>query len=307
MSLSNKRKKSIVLLGVMLALLALLLPLTVAADEEFSCGDPYTPIYEIQGDGYESPFHSWPQTVIITEGIVTVDLQESSELSGFFIQDKKGDKDSDTSDGLFVYHGDSWSPSFDPSVGDLVRVEGEIDEQWGLTRMENLSAGIVCDTGVDLAATNVFARDFTANAESYEGMYVRFPRPLAVTDTYNLHTFGEVWLAEKGVVEQPTNEYPVGDDAEDLAFDNMDRSVLLDDSSNNTYDEIEIVPYTNKEGTLRLGDTVNPLVGAVSYGFGNYRIMTQDPAAVKFVTTSGRPGDPNTKGNLVIDSFNVLN
>ena len=30
-------------------------------------------------------------------------------------------------------------------------------------------------------------------------------------------------------------------------------------------------------GTLRLGDTVNPLVGAISYAFGNYRIQPQDP------------------------------
>jgi predicted extracellular nuclease len=294
------------LLTISLALA--LLPFTSAvaapkADEHGACGDPFTPIYEIQGSEWESPFHG---DVVVTEGIVTVDLQQSSQLSGFFIQDRKGDKDPATSDGLFVYHRDYWSPSFDPSVGDLVRVQGTIDEQYGLTQMEYLDAGTVCDTGFQPVATNVFTRDFTANAESYEGMYVRFPRPMVVTDTYNQHSYGEVWLAEKGVVEQPTNEYPVGSDSAELAADNMARSVLLDDSS--TWSYPDTVPYTRDEGTLRLGDKVkNPLVGAINYSYGNYRIQPQDPASVRFVPQNARPAEPNTKGDLVVASANVLN
>jgi predicted extracellular nuclease len=293
--------KAISIKVVILVLLAMLLPLTAAADDD-NCGDPFTPIYEIQGDGWSSPFDG---DVVITEGIVTVDLQKSSELSGFFIQDPTGDGDPATSDGLFVYHRDYWSPSFDPSVGDIVRVQGEIDEYWGLTQMEWLDTGTICDSGFEPVPTNVFARDFNASSESYEGMYVRFPRPMAVTDTYNLHSYGEVWLAEKGVVEQPTNEYPVGSDSEALAADNMARSVLLDDSS--TWSNPDPVPYAGEEGTLRLGYTVNPLVGAIYYSYGNYRIQPQDPASVKFVPHKGRPGEPKTKGNLVIASANVLN
>ena len=293
---------------LILALALALAPYTSAfaapnLDEHGVCGDPFTPIYEIQGSGSESDFHG---DVVVTEGIVTVDLQKSSQLSGFFIQDRFGDGDSATSDGLFVNHRDSWGPSFDPSVGDLVRVKGTIDEQFGLTQMEWLDAGTVCGTGFQPVATNVFARDFNANAEAYEGMYVRFPRQMFVTDTFNQHRFGEVWLAEKGVVEQPTNEYPVGPDAAALAEDNMARSVLLDDSS--TWSNPSPVPYTNAEGTLRLGDIVNPLVGAINYSFGNYRIQPQDPASVKFVSQNARPpAEINTYGNLVIASANVLN
>jgi predicted extracellular nuclease len=272
------------------------------ADGHGACGTSFTPIYEIQGDGAESDFHG---DVVVTEGIVTVDLQKSSQLSGFFIQDAYGDDDPATSDGLFVYHRDSWSPAFDPSVGDLVRVMGTIDEQFGLTQMEDLDAGTVCETGLEPEATNVFARDFTANAEAYEGMYVRFPRQMYVTDTFNQHRFGEVWLAEKGVVEQPTNEYPVGPDSAALAADGMARSVLLDDSS--TWSNPNPVPYANAEGTLRLGDFVNPLVGAINYSFSNYRIQPQDPASVRFVAQNARPVEPKTYGDLVVASANVLN
>ena len=266
------------------------------------CGDPFIPIYGIQGDGWSSPFDG---DMVVSEGIVTVDLQKSSQLSGFFIQDRKGDGDPATSDGLFVNHTDYWSPSFNPSVGDLVRVLGTIDEQYGQTQMEWLEWAAICDTGFQLNPTNVFARDFNANAESYEGMYVRFPRQMFVTDTYNQHRFGEIWLAEKGVVEQPTNEYPVGPDAEAFAEDNMARSVLLDDSS--TYEYPNTIPYVGKDGTLRLGDTVNPLVGAINYAFSEYRIQPQDPGSVRFIPRNARPGEPNNKGNLVIASANVLN
>ena len=302
MHLIRKKLKVISFSIVVIALLAMLLPLSVAADGHGVCGDPYTPIYEIQGDGWESPFHG---DDVVTEGVVTVDLQKSSELSGFFIQDKTGDGDPATSDGLFVNHRDTWSPEFDPSVGDLVRVKGTIDEQFGLTQMEWLDAGTICGTGFPPFATNVFVREFNANPEAFESMYIRFPRPMTVTDTFNLHRFGEVWLGEKGVVEQPTNEYPVGTDAEAFAADNMNRSILLDDSS--TWSNPNPVPYTNDEGTLRLGDTVNPLVGAISYAFSNYRIQPQDPASVKFVALNSRPAEPKTMGNLVVASANVLN
>jgi predicted extracellular nuclease len=302
MHLSNKRVKVLLVKAVTIILLAMLLPMSVAADEHGACGDPFTPIFEIQGDGWSSPFHG---DVVVTEGIVTVDLQKSSQLSGFFIQDLNGDGDPATSDGLFVYHRDYWSPAFNPSVGDYVRVMGEIDEQYGFTQMEYLDEGTVCGSGYKLNPTNVFARDFNVNAESYEGMYVRFPRPMVVTDTYNLHVYGEVWLAEKGVVEQPTNEFPVGTEAEAFAADNMALSVLLDDSS--TWRNIDPVPFVGETGTLRLGYTVNPLVGAINYSYGNYRIQTQDPSAVKFVPLNSRPDEPKTKGNLVVASANVLN
>ena len=64
------------------------------------CRDPYTPIYDFQGDGDESPLHDFPQIIVTTEGIVTVDKQTSGELSGFFIQDPRGDGDPATSDGI---------------------------------------------------------------------------------------------------------------------------------------------------------------------------------------------------------------
>ncbi|TNF77516.1 MAG: hypothetical protein EP299_04605, partial [Acidobacteria bacterium] len=66
----KKTKNRLPIAVVLLPLLAILLPLSAAADEHGDCGDPFTPIYEVQGDGADSPLHG---EVVVTEGIVTVD------------------------------------------------------------------------------------------------------------------------------------------------------------------------------------------------------------------------------------------
>ncbi len=293
------------LLGILVAgfMIVAVLPIAAAASDHGGCGDPFTPIYEIQGDGDDSPIDG--EEGVVTEGVVTVDLQRSDQLSGFFIQDRRGDGNAATSDGIFVSHRDTWSPAFDPSVGDLVRVRGEIDEQFGNTQIEFLDEATICRSGLVIHPTVLDARTYDANAESVEGMLVRFPGPLEVTDTFNLHRFGEVWLGESTVVEQPTNEFPTGPDATAFADDNMARSFLLDDGS--TASNPLPVPYFHGGETLRLGDSVRRLTGAINFSFGNYRVQPQDASAVVFEPTNPRPGVPNVGGNLKVASFNVLN
>jgi len=125
-----------------------------------------------------------------------------------------------------------------------------------------------------------------------------------VTDTFNLPNFGEVWIAAGGVVEQPTNEFSVGDPAlKTLADDNMARSIILDDGSTSTPAE---VPYLPTDGTLRLGDTTTGVTGAMHYSFGQFRI--NPTVDVTFVPTNLRPATaPNVGGEIVIATANVLN
>ncbi|HSF86300.1 MAG TPA: ExeM/NucH family extracellular endonuclease [Acidimicrobiia bacterium] len=291
------------LLGTLAAgmMLVAVLPVAAVADEHGACGASFTPIYEIQGDGDDSPLDG---EVVVTEGVVTVDLQGDDQLSGFFIQDLYGDGDSATSDGIFVSHRDTWSPSFDPRVGHVVRVQGTVDEQFGNTQVEFVSEASICGRQ-RVAPLQIDARTYNADNEAYEGMYLGFVNPLGVTDTFNLHRFGEVWLGESTVVEQPTNEYSVGPDAEALAADNMARSFLLDDSS--TESNPEEVPYLSDGETLRLGDTTSRLSGAIFFSFSQYRVMPQNPGQVDFVPTNLRPAAPDHGGSLTVASFNVLN
>jgi predicted extracellular nuclease len=88
------------------------------------CGDPFTPIYAVQGSGLVSPLVG---SEVAVEGIVVGDFQnnaqpDNGDLNGFHIQDPIGDGDPSTSDGIFVF-----APGgMDVSVGDKVRVRGTV-------------------------------------------------------------------------------------------------------------------------------------------------------------------------------------
>lgn len=295
--LLRKRLSALLALGLMVALL----PATASASSD-ECRDPYTPIYEIQGDGDESPLHDWPQVHVTTMGVVTVDLQTEGELSGFFLQDRRGDGDPTTSDGIFVNARDTWGP--DVEVGDFVRVTGEVDEQFGLTQIEWVDDIITCRTGTKAKTTKLTAAEFNANPEQYEGMLVQYPGRLTVTDTFNLERFGEVWLTDGGVSETPTNNYSPGADADALAAANIANSILLDDSRSGSNE----VPVANihDNGTLRLGDATWNLTGAVFYSFGQYRLMTQDGGA-HFNVKNERTGAPYVRGDIIVTSANIQN
>lgn len=288
-------KRSVAITTVLLMVVALLPGVAGAAP---LCGSDFTPIYDIQGSGDASPYDG---QVVTTEGVVTVDLQLTSEIRGFFLQDRKGDKDVATSDGIFVFHQDTWG--YDVSVGQHLRVTGTVSEFFGDTELGSLTDVVECGTR-SVNATPIDARTFNANPERYEGMFMKFTGSYSVTDTFNLHRFGEVWLADDGVVEQPTNEFPGGSaDMHAMALDGMAQSVLLDDGSR--FSNPADIPYTSVDGTLRLGDrTVNPS-GGIQYSFGQYRIQPQGD--LTFKNKNRRPDAPDVKGNVVVTSFNVLN
>lgn len=265
------------------------------------CGDPYTPIPDIQGDGGESPLHFRfpdPQAVVITEGIVTVDVQLNEEHDGFFLQDAKGDGNPATSDGIFVFERSS---GFDVNAGDHIRIEAEVDEFFGETQLEKVTSVEVCGTGF-VQPTRVKTRDFNTDPERYEGMFVEYKGTHFVTDTFFLYRFGEVWLGTDDVIDQPTDIFAGGtDEMHALAEDNMDQSVLI--ASRLT--DRDSIPFLRENDTLRLGDrAINPN-GAIKFSFGNYK-MINNPDAV-FDPTNPRPGSPNVHGDLVVASFNVLN
>ncbi len=106
-----------------------------------ACGDPFTPIFDIQGTGLTSPLVS---TNVATEGIVVADLQAG--LRGFNIQTTTGDGNVESSDGIFVF-----LSTPDVNVGDHVRVRGGVTEYNGLIR--NFSK-----SGMDLLSRKRFAR-----------------------------------------------------------------------------------------------------------------------------------------------------
>ncbi len=280
-------------LFVSLVAIMAFLPVGAAGAADSECGSPFTPIYEIQGDGGSSPIVG---DIVTTEGIVTVDLQAYGKLGGYFLQDPVGDGNPVTSDGVFVY-------DYRKAVeeGDYIRITAEVSEYYGQTQLSWVSSLDVCGSGT-IKPTNLKTEQYTASAEQYEGMFVIFQKKFAVTDTYNLYTYGEIWLSEDGVSEQPTNQYAPGS-ATDLAAENMAKSILLDDGS--TWKYVYPPSFIPEGGTIRLGDKVEKVMGGVSYGYGQYRI--QPSHEITFKARNTRPNAPKVAGDVVVGSANILN
>ncbi len=125
------------------------------------CGTDYVPVYEIQGDGAESPFAG---QALVVEGLVTADFQVGKE--GFFIQDIEGDGNAATSDALFV---NARTP--DVNVGDYVRISGVVKEYYELTEISDVNSVELCGTGGVAAISLTLPIE---NPEAYEGMLVTF-------------------------------------------------------------------------------------------------------------------------------------
>lgn len=290
-------------------------PDTMAADatihfsvpEVDPCADVYTPIYDIQGSGAASPFLD---QIVTTMGVVTYDLQASSERSGFFLQEPDHDGNAATSDGVFVFN-----TGFAVNPGDLVRLTGRVIEYYNLTEIRSLSSLTLCDTAQSLGSTTVHlpVPDSMTAAEfweQYEGMLVTIPETLTVTEIYTLGRYGQTMLSTGGRLQQFTSLHTPdvaanSDYLEALAR----RSIILDDhrGSQNPVPVIHPAPELTFVNTLRGGDyTASSITGVVNYTFDDFVIDAMDP--VSFVHSNLRPSEPPAVGgSLRIAALNLLN
>ena len=127
-------------------------------------GPGATPIYDVQGSGAISPLVG--QTVTI-EGVVTGDFQEndadtSRNLGGFFIQNTP-DGSFETSDGIFVFDGNN--PGTPVDAGDLVRVEGVVNEYFGETQISTSSVTIIGGGAILPAPINLPTSGIQTNSD----------------------------------------------------------------------------------------------------------------------------------------------
>lgn len=284
-----------------------------------------TPLHEIQGAGTSSPMVGKPVSV---SGIVTGDFQSGdadtgSNLNGFFIQEEQPDASAETSDGLFI--ADRSAPETDVNVGDLVLVEGEIQEYFGETQVKASSVAIIgsgfiepVDIQFPFEITTNSDGNAIADLERYEGMLVRVPQSLTVVSLYTLARYGDVQLAADGRWFQFTNQAQP-----DVAGYTLHKrkfasaTIMLDDGQNRQ--NITPVKYlfpdaaNSPEYSIRIGDTVAGLTGNVRYSRGSggsgaevFRLVTQKRPA--FTNDNPRPASPPAVGgDLKVASFNLLN
>ncbi len=226
------------------------------------CGDPFTPIYAIQGSGATAAITG----TVATQGIVVGDNEGASPaLQGYFIQDLTGDANPASSDGIFVY---SSSGLDTVHVGEVVRVTGTAGEYQGQTQI-TVSTVAICSLGATIAPTDVTLPLPSATyLERYEGMLVRLPQTMYVTGNSLLGRFGEVVLSPMRL-PQPTNVVAPGATALALQAQNDLNRILMDDSLNNEYpDPIYFGQggeWLAADNPLRSGDSASNIVGLMTY------------------------------------------
>jgi hypothetical protein len=255
------------------------------------CGGAFTSIPEIQGFTASSPLRG--QTVE-TRGVVSAARSHPDALGGFFLQDPEGDGDPRSSDGIFVF-----APGAAVAEGDLVRIAGTVVEFFGQTELTDVARVEVCGRA-KLAPMPLRAP--WEDLEPFEGMWVRFADPLVVTDTFDLHRFGEIGLAVGGPLEIPTDHEAGRADPEAALRANRARSILLDDGSRRS----NPVPVPHRAGrTLRRGDRIAALSGVIGFAFGAFRVHAVGRVAI--VPASARPRLAPPRRALRLASFNLHN
>ncbi len=271
--------------------------------EPIVCAADKTLISAIQGEGNESPL---VDTLVELEGIVTADFQGDDELKGFFVTSLAADEDTNplTSEGVFVYFADT-----DVNVGDHVRVQGTVDEYFDSTQISDVVQVAVCATGQSVSATKIsLPLASQDDLEAFEGMLVTLDQELVVTNNFGLGRYGEVELATERLYQGTQVAMP-GDAANAVEVENLTKKILVDDGSTtqNSDPTAYPTPGLSAENTLRTGDSVNSVTGALAYSFSTYRI--HPTVAPQFIATNPREDAPelNPDADLRVASFNVLN
>ena len=272
--------------------------------EPCTCGGEPTKISAIQGAGPRSPLIG--ETVTVS-AVVVAEYAGGDGLDDYFLQeeDRDADSDPDTSEGIFVYDPDG---SLDVEVGELVCVTGKVAEYKGLTELREISQ--VRECGREALPSPIEVRLPIPEGgwlERVEGMRVRFPQELTVTDTYGLGRYGEVTLSN-GRLYCPTEVAAPGAEAEACMASNVLNRIVLDDGSSRQNPDPILYPSPglSATNTLRDGYTVRGLEGVLTTISDTYMIEpTVDP---EFIAANPRPpAPPDLDGRLKVASFNVEN
>jgi len=286
-------------------------------------------ISDVQGTGRASPLVG--NTVTI-QGVVTGDYQNGDadagrNLQGFFVQMVTGDGNPLTSDGIFVYQADAILGT-NVNVGDIVRVTGSVVEAFGATQVSvsNSTTGIsvvtaaaytpaqvisqfALDVNLPSVGTVVAGTKVIPDLEFAEGMLIRIPQTVTISEAFNADRFGEVRVAAGGQVTQFTQaNLPSQAGYQAYLNDLGSRSLLIDDGLNvQNPNPITFLGSSVTTATApQIGDSLTGLVGNLGYDFDEYRLQpANSPTIIDSQPRTAAPG--RADGDIKIVGTNLLN
>ena len=144
----------------------------------------------------------------------------------------------------------------------------------------------------------------------YQGMLVKMPQTLTISENYNYGRFGELSLS-LGRLYIPTNLYPAKSvEAVNLLKQNLLSKIILDDGYNNQNRTPWLPQNFSAVNTLRSGDQLKNVEGILEYRFNAWRIqpiLNQTQPEIIKETNSRAPVLAKDSGQIRAAAFNVLN
>lgn len=275
-----------------------------------SCGTTSTAIADLQTAPQGQQY--------VIRGVMTADYRYTNGFSGFYVQTVDSQAKPNMSNAIFVYTPSSANVQ-GGKVGEEIVFKGTLSTFENQLQIDQISSEIntcntdaantVSATPLELPFTNM--TDKTGHApKRYQGMLVKLPQALTVSENYNFGRYGQLSLS-LGRLFIPTNLFPAKSvEAKALAQKNLLSKIELDDGYGNQNRTPWLPINFNAQNTLRTGSQLKNVEGILEYRFGAWRIQPilnkPTPEVIK---------ETNTRPNLIakdakqirVAAFNVLN
>jgi predicted extracellular nuclease len=280
-------------------------PATAALPVSTGCGGATTAIADIRHPAGRSPLAGHTTSI---EAVVTAAFGGPDGFGGFFVQqaDAQRRHRPGVPEGLFVY-----APHAHVQPGERVHVTGRIEQKYGRTQLTLAGRVAVCARGQSVTpAALMLPVDSDAVFAAHEGMRVRFPQTLTVSDTYELGRYGSIVLSH-GRLYMPTHVVPPAEAAAHAAASARNRIVLDDGSSRvNPATARYPPPALSAANTLRAGYTVRGIEGVLELRYGTWRLQPISASPPAFEAASNPRADAparHPQADVRVASFNVFN
>lgn len=278
--------------------------------EKVSCSSTDTPIVDVlaakTGERYT------------IRGILTADYRYKNGLSGFYVQTPDSKAKKDLSNAVFVYIPES-SKITGGKVGQEVVLNGRLSLYQNQLQIDNLAQNILdCNQAdanaivpIDLSLPFQALNGTTGHVpQRYQGMLVKLPQTLTVSENYNYGRFGELSLSPERLYI-PTNLYPAGSaQAKAMAESNQRSKLILDDANGSQNLTPWLPTQFNAKNTLRAGDQLKNVQGIFEYRFNQWRVQPiahlPKPELISTKNPRSAVAAKNPK-QIRTAAFNVLN
>ncbi len=278
--------------------------------ETVSCSSSDTPIADLSTAAQNQSY--------TVRGVITADYRYANGFSGFYVQTPDTKARANVSNAIFVYIPNS-SAVKGGQVGDEVILRGRLTTYQNQLQLDQLQQDIqTCNSNmanqvqpisVELPFASLTGGS-THSPQRYQGMLVKLPQTLTVSENYNYGRYGELSLS-LGRLYIPTNLYPaLSPEAKALAQKNLLSKIIFDDGYNNQNPTPWLPSNFSAANTLRSGYQLKNAEGILEYRFNGWRVQPVLGRNQPEVITQTNPRQnviTKNANHIRVASFNVLN